>query len=252
LRLAAETEATIAQTASATDPELAEKRARALFGLAEIRRRLGDVQEAERLLVESADVNLALGSAVGAERAALSRLTLAGLAVKAEHYSEACAHIEQMIKLNDGFPRFEHTKQGPTKALQIWLLALEKTKNFSRLYDASTTALEMLDPTASPSHREVHSQALALHGKSADELGHQEEAVDFYERAISRLEEEEPSPDRDWLLNHAILRVPVLLGELDRDDEAADAVARLERLQGKHPLVKGTRTAARLWARWGK
>lgn len=250
LRLAAETEVVIARTADAANPKLAQEHAQELFRLGEIRRRLGEAPEAERLFAESADANLALGTALGAELAAMSRIGLASMAVKDERYHEACRHVERMIDLNGGFPTLEILKQGPIRALGLWLLVLEKTENYERLYDASNIALGLIDPRESPTNRVAHSQALALRAKSADELGHAEEAVDLYEKAIAQLEEDEPAPERDRQLNHAMLRVPVLLGELDRDEEASDAITRLERLQGKHPLLKGTRAAARLWARW--
>jgi tetratricopeptide (TPR) repeat protein len=250
LKLADASEAVIEQTTGAADPESAQKRAGELFRLGGIRRRLGDIPEAERILAEAADANLALGTPLGAERAAMSRVSLAAMAAKSERYREACEHIEGMIELNGGLPTFELTKQKPGLVLQLWLGMLAKIEEYERLYQASGVALKVLDPAQSPAQRVVLGQALALRARSANELGRPKEAVDLYERAIALLESEEPSSERDHYLNHALIALPSVLTDLDRFSEASDAVKQLEGLQGKHPLLKSVRSASRLWARW--
>jgi tetratricopeptide (TPR) repeat protein len=250
LRLATETEAAIQQTANASDPKLAQKHARELARLGRIRQRLGETREAERLLSEAVDANFKLGTTLGAELAAVSTVGLASIAVKDGRYTEARGHIDRMIELNGGFPVFARIKGGPAPALALWLTVLEKLEDWGALYEASGTALELLGAAELPEQREAHGHALALRAMSAAELGHTIEAANVYEEAITQLEAKEPSAVRDRYLNQAMMRLPGLYSDLGRVEEGSEAIKRLERLQGKHPLLKGTRVAARAWKRW--
>jgi len=250
-RLAVATEAVAEKTASAADEETTRRHALALLDLGRIRHRLGEAAEGERLFRESADLFWGLHTPFDADIAAVASLGQAALVMDDGRDRDALAIIERMITRLGGFPAMQMSPRGPASGLGIWMLLLDRAKKNARLYEASGIAMAMLEPPASAEARVVLGKAFAWRARSADTLGHTDEAVDMYQHAIARLEMEEPDESVTALLDHAVGRVAPLLAELGRADEAAAAFSRLiERLQtNKQAWARTAVIAARAWLR---
>jgi tetratricopeptide (TPR) repeat protein len=251
LDLAAHTERVLEETANADDPKLAARYALELFRLGQIRAQLGESQEAERLFDESAVANCKLDSPSTRESAAAARIMQSSLAMADGRNEEALEIIERMIEWFGGFPKFEGVPNGPAVGIDLWLGLLAKAKDYERLYEASGTAIELLDPVGSRQERIILARALARRASSADDLGYRDEAVTTYEQSLAQFDRVDPPVAADDLLDHAIVRVPTLLSELGREEELPAAYARIvERLAGsKKLLARAAVIASRVWLR---
>jgi hypothetical protein len=245
LRLAAETELVVAESADSDDSSVAQKHVAALLKLGETRARLGDWKAAESVLQEAVEEGLKLGSDAGRSVSTYSMNLLAAKAAADGHSSEALTIFDRMIEMNGGFPTFEAAPRRLVSTLDLWLTLLETIKDWERLYAASGVALGLLDPPASPEHRVERGKALMWRGRCAEHLGQNEEALDLYEQAIAQLEGEEDLLNADNFYNWAITRAVSLYADLGRSEEA-DAMALLARAKGKRPVAKGLRALARV------
>jgi tetratricopeptide (TPR) repeat protein len=224
-RLAAATELTIAATANTDDPSVALKHAQELLRLAEVRRRLGELGEAERLFDESADASLTLGTTQGRDLAAMARFNRAAVALADNRDREAVGIMDRMVELYDGFPAFETLPRPGYQAiaLELWQCGFERTKAHEKLYEAAGISLGLLDPARSAAEAGSLARALARRASSADELGYKDEAIETYQRAIPLLEATDLAATDEYLLDRALFRLPELLTELGRDEETTAA-----------------------------
>jgi tetratricopeptide (TPR) repeat protein len=229
--LAAEAEDRLIETRLADGPDAASNRASVLYRLGEIRSRLGETEEAERRFNEAADAYLMLGDA---EFAAAAKIGLARVATANRRYREAIGIFERVIEESSGFPTFNVIEDGPADALNLWMWLLVETKQPERLYEATAVALPLLDPTGSRLMRIALARALVLRGRSAEELGYTEEAVEMYEKAIASYDRiDPPDPDTEIYLDPAITTLPALLSKLGREkDELAAWAQVVDRLRG--------------------
>jgi tetratricopeptide (TPR) repeat protein len=251
LRLAREGERALKEIPSAGNLKTAGSRAATQFELGRIRDRLGYTREAERLLAAAAAGFWELGSPSDRDFSAVVRISQARTAMVAGRDKEALAVLDRMIEQFGGFPTLENVPIGPAGGLILWLTLLERANDQKRLYEAAGVALGMLDPHGSARDREAFGKAFAWRARSADELGHRDEAVEQYEKAIAWLEQEEPNSDVDALLDHAVMRVAPLLDDLGRDEEAAAAYKRIiERFKAKKTVrARAVVATARAWLR---
>lgn len=244
LRLAAETEDELRRTASVDDPTAAQEHADQLSKLGEIRVRLGESREAERLLDESADAYLMLGSQEGRNGAAAARLRQAAAAAADGRTREALGIIERMIDQLGGVPTFAGIPdvpggpgQGTAAVVGLWLVLIEEVENYDRLYEAAGIAIPLLDPDGSTTERVVLGKAFVWRARAAEELGYTAEAVEFYEKGIAQLRGE-ASADTDGFLDASMLTVAALLSQLDRTEEASAAYERVAtELKGDKKLL---------------
>jgi hypothetical protein len=103
--LAAETERAVAETYVPLNGEAAQRHANELLRLGEIRVRLGEDAEAERVLDEAATAFWKLGSSLShRERAAVARVTQASLASVAGRFDDALAIIDALVEQVGVFP----------------------------------------------------------------------------------------------------------------------------------------------------
>ena len=118
------------------------------------------------------------------------------------------------------------SSERPADGVCLWLVLLEEGEEWERLYEAAGIAFALLDPADPTTDQAVLTKAVLARATAAHELDFDDEAVATYEKAMARLEAEEPPrPGND--LAEAMSSVAVLLTELGREDEAAAAWARL-------------------------
>jgi tetratricopeptide (TPR) repeat protein len=181
LRLAADTQRALDDTADGDSPE----RARELFRLGEIRFRLGETSEAERLFDESATVSLRLPSPAHREWAAVARLGQSKVPMAEGRFDEALVVIERTIE-EPGLPESEPLRETRRLLLDGWIFLLEQVEDYERLYTAADIALDLLDPGGPEKERLTIAKALAWRADAVRALGRGEEAVDLYEKAITQ------------------------------------------------------------------
>jgi tetratricopeptide (TPR) repeat protein len=226
LSLATETERSLAETANAADEKTARRHARNLLQLGVIRQRLGEFQEAVQRYDEGATASWNLEWSAGREFSAMARIAQAGALVADGRSDEGLRIIERLIEQFGGFPEFKTFTSTRADGLSLWLVLLEEAEEWERLYEAAGIALALLDPADPTTDQAALTKAVLARATAAHELDFDEEAVETYEKAIARLEAEEPPrPGND--LAAAMSSVAVILTEMGREDEAAAAWARL-------------------------
>jgi tetratricopeptide (TPR) repeat protein len=249
LRLEVETVRILGELNSRDSTSDAEKHATELLRLAAVRQRLGEVREAERLYDESASALWTLGSPLEREAAAIARVLESGLATLDGRYNEALGIIDRLVDQSGGFPQFPTVPTFRSDALLIWLWLLEEKGDAEKLYRATGTAIPLLNPSDHrASNRLVLALALTRRATSADQLGYADDAIEAYERAIAHCEAEDSEIAGGYLLE-AMLRVAVVLGTLDREEETEAAFARvLERFgTSTEPSAMRAVEVARMW-----
>ena len=249
LGMAARIERDLPELAAADDPELAATHAYGLFTLGRIGHQLGEWETAERRFDEAANAFWELGSRSDRQFAASMRLSQASMAMADGRDLQALGIVERMIEQFDGFPDLGEIPEQPALGLRLWLTLLEKTGEYERLHEATGVALALLDPAGSTAERDVLAIAVAQRARSADNLGYAAETlVELYEQAINALEGLDVA-GADEYLDHAILRVAPLLGELERTEEANAAFARvIERFTGnEEPEARAAVGLAQAW-----
>jgi len=249
-RLEAETERAVDYLRSQGDASLEQRYSRELFKLGEIRARLGRIDEAETLFDESARLALKLGETSDIEFAAATRLRQASVAAAAGRHHDALAIIDRMVSSLGGFPKLEGLG-GAAPGLQLWLTLLHTVGDTQRLYEASGVALELLSPPVSREMRIVLLRACVFRGRTAKALGYADEAIEMYTRAIAQADKVRPPLIDDPLLESAILNLPGLLEQVDRDDGLPAAYAQIvSRLASSKTFPNRTAVrAARAWLR---
>jgi tetratricopeptide (TPR) repeat protein len=246
LRLAKETERVLGEAANPDAPDYAEN----LYTLGRIRDRLGERKIAEKLLEQAATAYLKLDTPRAENYAMNAMVKQAASAAKDDRNKEALEIMERMIERFDGIPRFEGVPEWQPGALDLWMVLLEKVKakDHEGLYEASGTALDLLDPAGPTTERGVLVRTLVRRAESAQHLGYNDEAVGMYEKAIE-YSAGDASDLTSKYLDRAIPEVAELLGDMGRTDEATVAYARsMERFRNRKELwARLRRAAARLW-----
>lgn len=249
LRMAADAERFIKETANADAPGTATIHANKLYELGRIRVRLGEFKKAETLLSQAATAYADLDSPRANKFATNARLRQAAAAAEAGHYSDALGTIEPLVERLDDLDGFEELSGGRAAPLDLWMLMLEaaRPEDHQRLYEAAGTALELLDPSNPPSDRGVLVRTLVRRAESAHQLGRVDEAVEMYQRAIA-CRDDDSAATREYL-DRAFPQFASLLTELGRIDEARVAYrCSLDRFERRKGLVARLRVAsARLW-----
>lgn len=233
LRLAAETERALDETANPGNEEDSLQHANKLLSLGEIRFQLGELPEAERLCEQSAAAFWKVDLPAGKLGAAAACIRQSTAAMADGRYDDALGIIERLVERCGGFPDFRDVPDflGAAEIMRVgglgaWLLLCTLVEDDGRLYEAAGTALALLDPDASPAERDLVGQALVGRAKTADTLGHSQEAIEMYEKAIAWLEAEDPAK-AGGRQAECLLRLAVVLGNLDRDEEATEVFARI-------------------------
>jgi tetratricopeptide (TPR) repeat protein len=229
LSLLPEEERLVADTANADSPRDAQIHANALYRLGEIRFRLREMQKAEQIFDESATVFLALehepSKQSNRDWAAQSRVRQANAAATEGRYDDALKAIERMIEESDGFPDFAMSPEMQALALWLWLISLQEAEQFERLYEAAGTAMALVNPGATERERLIYVRATEKRARAAQALGHSDEAVAMYKRAIAGFKLQEDPRFRGRELVGAMGRLGELLIELGRTKEAASTIA---------------------------
>jgi tetratricopeptide (TPR) repeat protein len=255
LRLAAETEGAIEETATRHNSQVALRHAAALLKLGRIRLQLGELREADRLFRHGESAAWALNSQTGRELAATAKVLQAALAGKEGNNKEALAIFDRIVTQFGGMPTFETLPMSQAALFGVWLGLLDDAKQYERLYEATDMAIAALDPSQSPEERITVGQAYARRARSAEHLGHKQDAIELYEKAIVILEAEKEGDEMTtWLLDRAVTSVPSLLSDLHRDADAAIAYQRsLTRLRSNKTLWARINVfAAKLWLKVDK
>lgn len=219
LALAAETERLVAQTFVAPSREVAQKHANELFRLGEIRARLGEHREAERIFDQAATAFWTLGSPLNREWAASSRIRQSSVAADEGRFDEALAVIERMVEQFGGFPTFEQLPLRRHVVLDMWMLLVEQAEDYERLYVVAGTSLELLDPAGPTDERIVIARTAAKRANAAHVLGRNDEAVELYEKAIAGFKIEDPAVVGNELI-HATAKLTEVQAELGIENES--------------------------------
>ncbi|HUY60111.1 MAG TPA: tetratricopeptide repeat protein [Solirubrobacteraceae bacterium] len=199
--MAGETERVVAETFVAPSRQVAQKHANELFRLGEIRARLGEHAEAERIFEQAATAFLTLGSPLNREWAAMARFRQSTVAADEGRFADALALIERLVKEFGGFPKFEQLPHPRYIGVDLWMLLLEQTEDYERLYVVAGTSLELLNPAGPADERIVIAKAVARRGRAARALGRNEEAAQLFEQAIALYKPEDPALVGKELIN---------------------------------------------------
>jgi tetratricopeptide (TPR) repeat protein len=250
LRAADELEIRAAQPVLPGQQDAARGHAIALFMLAEVRYRLGEKPEAERLVEQAAEYVVKDGKELSQRVAAGMRIRQASWLLNDGHARRALDVVERMIEEHGGFPKVEVIPVTDAAGIELWLVLVKYVGDSERLYAATAVAMERLRSDGPSEERGVLRRAIAMRAATAQALGHLDEAAELYQRAIALFEREEFEADREYH-DHAVTAVAPLLYDLGRKDEAAAAYRRIiDRLDDIKSLrARAQVITARAWLR---
>ena len=186
LPLAAEAQRVMDATPDPVTPDQLLKHAQDMLRLGEIRFRLDEMPEAERLLDQAATAFLKVeGPMGGPVWSAMARVRQAQVPMKDERFEEALAILDRAVE-ECGFPESATKPELRSQLVGQWLFLLDQTKHYDRLYDAAGTALDLFNEAGPERDRLALARAYAHRADAARALGRGEEAAELYAKAIAQ------------------------------------------------------------------
>jgi tetratricopeptide (TPR) repeat protein len=193
LGLIAEAQRTVDSTPDPVTADDTLQHAQALLRLGEIRFRLDEMAEAERLLDQAATAFLKVdGPLGGRDWSATARVRQAQVPMKDERFDDALAILDRAVQ-ECGFPNSAALPELRSQLVGQWLFLLDQTKRYQRLYDAAGTAVDLFDEAGPERDRLTLLRALAYRADAARALGRGEEAVELYAKAIAQFKNVDPN-----------------------------------------------------------
>lgn len=236
-----EVERVVQETANADNPRDAQRHANELFSLGEIRFRLRELPEAERIFDEVATEFLNLDNPAGEQSnhdwSVMARIRQSNVAALEGRFADAVAIIDRLVDEAGGLPELKVlSRDWEPLTFSLWLTSLEEIQAFECLYTVSETALARLQPAASANERVIYARAIRQRAVAAAALGATDEAVVLYKKAIAEFEAVDTALGGRELIA-TVGSLGTLLVKLERPYEAFPMFGHLVALMLKRPRL---------------